>query len=115
MPICTKLRLFALVVTASVLTSLSSLPLLAGSNETIKKILDRGKIVVGVKADYKPWGLAVPLEERDSLFGRFMPGMTYWWHASGRLVELEKKWGIQPTQYAKDMHERFIPNRAHLK
>ena len=36
----------------------------------------------------------VPLAERDSLFGRFMSGMTYHWHASGRLVELEEKWGV---------------------
>jgi polar amino acid transport system substrate-binding protein len=65
--------------------------------------------------DDNPWGLAVPLEERDALFGRFMSGMTYWWHSSGRLVELEKKWGIQSTQYVMDMHEKFTPNRAHLK
>ena len=59
--------------------------------------------------DDTPWGLAVPLEERDKLFGRFMAGMTYEWHASGRLIELEKKWGIQPTAYLQQMHERFKP------
>jgi polar amino acid transport system substrate-binding protein len=59
--------------------------------------------------DDTPWGLAVPLEERDKLFGRFMAGMTYDWHASGRLIELEKKWGIQPTAYLQQMHERFKP------
>ena len=57
--------------------------------------------------DDTPWGLAVPLEERDKLFGRFMSGMIYNWHSSGRLIELEKKWGIQPTAYLKKMHERF--------
>jgi polar amino acid transport system substrate-binding protein len=59
--------------------------------------------------DDTPWGLAVPLEERDTLFGRFMAGMTYEWHASGRLIELEKKWGIQPTAYLQQMHERLKP------
>lgn len=59
--------------------------------------------------DDTPWGLAVPLEERNKLFGRFMAGMTYDWHASGRLIELEKKWGIQPTAYLQQMHERFKP------
>ncbi len=59
--------------------------------------------------DDTPWGLAVPLEERDKLFGRFMAGMTYDWHASGRLIELEKKWGIQPTAYLQQMHERLKP------
>ncbi len=57
--------------------------------------------------DDTPWALAVPVEERDGIWGNFMSGMTYNWHASGRLIELEKKWGIQPTQYLKDMHERM--------
>jgi polar amino acid transport system substrate-binding protein len=57
--------------------------------------------------DDTPWGLAVPLEERESLFGRFMSGMIYEWHRSGRLIELEKKWGIQPTQYLMDMNAKF--------
>ena len=63
--------------------------------------------------DDTPWGLAVPLEERDKLFGRFMAGMIYEWHQSGRLIELEKKWGIQPTAYLKQMNERlkaYAPN-----
>ena len=56
--------------------------------------------------DDNPWGLAVPLAERGCIFGNFMSGMTYNWHQSGRLIELEKKWGIQPTRYLKDQHER---------
>lgn len=68
-----------------------------------------------VTEDDNPWGLAVPVAERDSLFGRFMAGMTYEWHASGRLIELEKKWGIQSTAYVQKMHEKFKPNRSHLK
>lgn len=57
--------------------------------------------------DDTPWGLAVPLEERENVWGRFMSGMTYEWHRSGRLIELEKKWGIQPTAYLQMMHEKF--------
>ena len=45
------------------------------------------------------WGLAVPLEELSCVFGNFMTGMTYNWHQSGRLIELEKKHGIQATNY----------------
>ena len=26
------------------------------ANAGFKKVLDRGKVVIGVKADYKPWG-----------------------------------------------------------
>lgn len=56
--------------------------------------------------DDNPWGLAVPKAEENCVFGRFMSGMQYNWHRSGRLVELEKKWGIQATAYLKDQAER---------
>ena len=36
-----------------------------------------------------------------------MSGLTYNLHQSGKLIELEKKWGIQPTQYLKNQNERF--------
>ncbi|MDX1424200.1 MAG: transporter substrate-binding domain-containing protein [Kiloniellales bacterium] len=57
--------------------------------------------------DDNPWGLAVPIEEKDCIFGNMMSGLTYNWHQSGRLIELEEKWGIQPTQYLKDQHEKY--------
>ena len=56
--------------------------------------------------DDNPWGLAVPIAERDCIFGNFMSGMTYNWHRSGRLIELEKKWGIQPTRYLEEQNDR---------
>ena len=56
--------------------------------------------------DDNPWALAVPLAEKDCVFGRFMSGMQYNWHQSGALIELEKKWGIQPTAYLKKQNER---------
>jgi len=49
--------------------------------------------------DDNPWGLAVPLAEKDCIFGNFMSGMTFNWHQSGRLIELEQKHGIQATNY----------------
>jgi len=57
--------------------------------------------------DDNPWGLAVPIEEKSCVFGNMMSGLTYNWHQSGRLIELEEKWGIQPTQYLKDQHEKY--------
>jgi polar amino acid transport system substrate-binding protein len=65
--------------------------------------------------DDNPWGLAVRLEERHKLFGRFMSGMIYDWHKSGRLIELEKKWSIQPTAYLQKMHQTFKFDDSHLK
>ena len=57
--------------------------------------------------DDNPWALAVPIEEADGIWGRFMSGMIFNWHQSGRLIELEEKWGIQPTQYLADQNEKF--------
>ena len=56
--------------------------------------------------DDNPWGLAVPLAEKDCVFGNFMSGLTYNWHQSGKLIELEKKWSIQSTQYLVDQNAR---------
>jgi len=57
--------------------------------------------------DDNPWGLAVPLAEKNCVFGQFMSGMQYNWLQSGRLVELEKKWGIKPTAFLADKQKRF--------
>jgi polar amino acid transport system substrate-binding protein len=62
--------------------------------------------------DDNPWALAVPLDELNGIWGNFMSGMTYNWHSSGRLIELEKKWGIQTTQFVMDMNKRFAPYEA---
>ncbi len=57
--------------------------------------------------DDNPWALAVPLDELNGIWDNFMSGMIYNWHSSGRLIELEKKWGIQTTQFVVDMNKRF--------
>ena len=57
--------------------------------------------------DDNPWGLAVPLAEKDCIFGNFMSGLTYNLHQSGKLIEIEKKWGIQATKYLQDQNKRF--------
>ncbi|MEO0624352.1 MAG: transporter substrate-binding domain-containing protein [Pseudomonadota bacterium] len=57
--------------------------------------------------DDNPWGLAVPVAEKECVFGNFMSGMQYNWHQSGALIALEEKWGIKPTQYLVDQNARF--------
>jgi polar amino acid transport system substrate-binding protein len=52
--------------------------------------------------DDNPWGLAVPLAEKDCVFGNFMSGLTFNMHQSGKMIELEKKWGIKATSYLAD-------------
>ena len=56
--------------------------------------------------DDNPWGLAVPLAEKNCIFGNFMSGLTYNMHQTGQLIELEKKWGIKPTQFLVDQSDR---------
>ena len=57
--------------------------------------------------DDNPWGLAVPLVEKECVRGNFKSGLTFNMHQSGKLIELEEKWGIQPTQYLMNQQERF--------
>lgn len=57
--------------------------------------------------DDTPWGIAVRLEDKNKAFGGFMSGVIYDWHESGKLIELEKKWGIQPTGFLQKMHEQL--------
>ena len=54
-----------------------------------------------------PWGAAVRLEDKNGPFGKFVSGMIYEWHESGKLLELEKKWGIKQTDFLVQMHDRF--------
>ncbi len=57
--------------------------------------------------DDNPWGLAVPLAERNCIFGNFMSGLIYNMHQDGTLIELEKKWGIQPTAYLAKQKDQY--------
>ncbi|MEQ8651876.1 MAG: transporter substrate-binding domain-containing protein [Kiloniellales bacterium] len=57
--------------------------------------------------DDNPWALAVPKAEENCVFGRFMSGMQYAWHRDGTLIALEKKWGIQPTDYLVNQNKHF--------
>lgn len=55
--------------------------------------------------DDVPWMIAVkPGEKR---FQTLMSEMIKNWHASGRILELEKKWGIKNTPFALKMHEKY--------
>jgi polar amino acid transport system substrate-binding protein len=52
-----------------------------------------------------PWAMAVaPGEDK---FAKLMSDMTKDWMKSGRIVALEKKWGLKPTDYSVRMHEKY--------
>lgn len=55
--------------------------------------------------DDAPWGLAVRLGEDN--FAKFMSDMIVDWHKSGRILELETKWGVANTPFAKAMHDKY--------
>ena len=57
--------------------------------------------------DDNPWGLAVPLAEKECVFGHFMSGLTFNMHQSGKMIELEAKWGIQATAYLADKNASY--------
>ena len=57
--------------------------------------------------DDNPWALAVPIAEKECVLGNMMSGLQYNWLQSGKLIELEEKWGIQPTQFLIDQKEKF--------
>lgn len=54
-----------------------------------------------------PWAIAVKQSERTSDFGYFISDLIIDWHRSGRLLELELKWGIRESQFLMDYHQRW--------
>ncbi len=52
-----------------------------------------------------PWGIAVKLGEES--FYKFMSEMIVDWHRTGRIVALEKKYGMGNTAFAVRMHEKY--------
>src|SRR3954471_11019340 len=60
----------------------------------------------------EPWGLAVPLPERDGPWGKFMAEQLEDWHRTGKLIELEKKWNIPASAFLKKMHEEYSKKKG---
>jgi polar amino acid transport system substrate-binding protein len=52
-----------------------------------------------------PWGLAV--KQGEKAFADFMSKTVTDWHKSGMIERLEKKWGIKPTKFAQEMHQKY--------
>lgn len=54
-----------------------------------------------------PWAAAVPIEELNKPWGIFMAGVAYRWQASGKLIELEKKWGLKHSDWFTTQQEKL--------
>ncbi|KRS10836.1 ABC transporter substrate-binding protein [Roseovarius atlanticus] len=62
-----------------------------------------------------PWGAAVPLEEKDGIWGAFLAGMAYNWHKEGTLIALEEKWGVKPSPWLAEMNESLQYDDSYLE
>lgn len=58
--------------------------------------------------DDAPWGLAVAHGEDN--FYAFMSEMIAEWHKTGRIIELEEKYGVDPIPFTLRMHEEYKDN-----
>lgn len=55
-----------------------------------------------------PWAMAVALGQ--DRFAKMLSELTVEWMKSGKIVALEKKWEVPPTEYAKRMHDKYKTN-----
>ncbi|GGK09060.1 amino acid ABC transporter [Pseudomonas matsuisoli] len=108
----------------------------AGNSEG-KEALRSGKCIawlyddVGIQADLKlpewsdyempvevlynnPWGAAVAIEERDKPWGVFISGLAYRWQSSGKLMDLEKAYDLQPSAWFADQHAKHVWDTSYL-
>jgi polar amino acid transport system substrate-binding protein len=58
--------------------------------------------------DNVPWGAAVRKEDLDQPIGKALSAAIIDWHKTGKLIELEKKWGVPATQWLVDMQKACI-------
>jgi polar amino acid transport system substrate-binding protein len=56
--------------------------------------------------DLQSWAIAVRLDDLKGPWGDFMRQVATDWHKSGKLVELNAKWGIKPNPFLQEMHEK---------
>ncbi len=52
-----------------------------------------------------PWIMGV--KNGEEAFAKFLSDTTIDWFKNGTVIEEEKKWGIQPTDYSLRMHEKY--------
>ncbi|MBM3569243.1 MAG: transporter substrate-binding domain-containing protein [Alphaproteobacteria bacterium] len=56
--------------------------------------------------DPQLWAIGVRLTDLDAPFGKLMKEMSVDWHKSGRLLALEKKWGIKTSPYLEEANKK---------
>ncbi|MBK3745556.1 transporter substrate-binding domain-containing protein, partial [Paraburkholderia aspalathi] len=61
-----------------------------------------------------PWAAGVALEDQNGPLGVLLSGLGYRWHATGYLEELEKKWGVKPSDWIAAQHEKHRWDESYL-
>jgi polar amino acid transport system substrate-binding protein len=59
-----------------------------------------------VSEDPQLWAMGVRLADLNSPFGELLKKVSLEWHQSGKLLELEKKWGIKANPFLQEMHAK---------
>ena len=59
------------------------------------------------REDPQLWAIGIRLEDMDGPFGKLMKDIVDRMAQEGTLVELEKKWGIKPSPFLQEMHNKL--------
>ena len=54
-----------------------------------------------------PHSIGVPVGEADGPIAKTLSKIVEDWHRSGKLLEVQKKWGIPNTRFHREMHEKY--------
>jgi polar amino acid transport system substrate-binding protein len=57
--------------------------------------------------DPQPWAIGIRLEDMEGPLGKLMKEISTEWHRKGTLIELEKKWGMKPSPFLQEMHDKL--------
>ena len=60
-----------------------------------------------VSEDPQLWAIGLRLEDMDGPFGKLIKDMSVDWHKSGKLLELETKWGIKQSPYLIETNKKL--------
>ena len=57
--------------------------------------------------DPQLWAMGVRLADLDAPFGKLLKDLSVEWHKTGKLLELEKKWGIKSSPYLQETNAKL--------
>lgn len=73
---------------------------------------DASYSVMAARTLVTPWAIAVARDEADADLGRFVSAMIGEWHATGSILELERKWQIGESAYLQALNAVWAQREA---